>query len=515
MAQSKNGPIIGLAIFIVLSIVFAVFWYMSHADNEQIRSQMLAAQKDKQDAEATVRDLNDQINFMKDRTGYGREMEVGHQDSGDSAAINKTSNDEIALYAADGNGAPADFRTALMKTAQERNSLDFTATQRKSDYDAKENELLQTITRKDQEIQAHRDAREKAEQELVKQEAAHSEEMQRLETQNDTLRKEKTAIDQEYADYKVTAEQTIQDLNADIDGYRNAVVALRQRLREQQDPTFSRPDGLVTDVDHVNGRCFINIGRADGLEVGVTFSVYTQTNSGVGRASTDDIKGKIEVVQILGAHSAVAAIVDEKPGRPIATEDPIFSPVFQSGQALEIAIVGGVTIDGLSRAELHRLVRASGSKVSVEVNDQGDFVDARGNLIPTEDDARAKITSKTRFIVIADLGDSETKDQSLQILHKKINDNANVLRKEAEKLGIYEVGLSTFLEYIGYSRKQMAWTPESSQRFPGVLPNGAKSHQVNASFGNRTSSAVISGRFSERRRQTSISSGTTSKAYSN
>lgn len=514
-AQNKNGPIIGLAIFVVLSIAFAVFWYMSHADNQQIRSQMLASQNDKQKAEGDTRDLLNKYNFMADRMGFGREQLTGHDESSAAEGINFQSNKKLADLAGDGTGAPANYNIALEKTANERNNYDFAATQRKTLFDEKQRELNDTIARKDEEIKLHRDAREKAEAELVRQETAHSEEMQRLEQQNDTLRKEKTAKEQEFADYRVQAERQIEDLNREVDEYRNAVVELRRQLRERQDHTFSKPDGLVTDVDYANNRCQINIGRADGLEVGVTFSVYSQANSGVGRKNTDDIKGSIEVIQVTGPHTAIASMVNQKDGHPIDTEDPIFSPVFQSGQALEIAILGRVSIDGLTRGELHRLIKASGSKVSIEVNDVGDFVDARGAVIDDVEEARAKISSRTRFVVIADLGDPDTKDSELIKLYERITNNSQELRQEAEKLGIYEVGLSTFLEYIGHSRKQVAWTPESSTGFPGRLTNGAKSRTVNGTMGNRVSSAVISGKYSGRRRRTTVSGGTTSKAYQN
>ena len=117
--------------------------------------------------------------------------------------------------------------------------------------------------------------------------------------------------------------------------------------------------------------------------------------------------------------------------------------------------------------------------------------------------------------MIADQGDEDTQDAELQKLYEKIKGNSRDLREEALNQGIHEVGLSTFLEHIGYSRKQISWTPESGLPFPGKLPNGARSSAVNATFGNRQSSAVISGRYSERGAAPTVSSGQTSKAYSN
>lgn len=514
MAQKQTGLVIWLSVFAVLFVMTAVFWYMTYTDGQKMQVDLAAAQKSKQDDTRAIQDQVAQLKLLKERMGFGEDVPVGHNDSSAEEAINAMSQQDIVQYAGDGSGAPPNYRGALMKESAENANNSFNATERQRLLDEKQRELLATIAQKDEEIRKHREARETAEQELVKQEAAHSEEMRRLEQQNDQLRQEKTQKEQEFAAYRVTAERQIQDLNEDINGYRDAVVTLRQRLREKEDLAFFRPDGTINTVDHLARRAYIDLGAADGLRVGVSFSVYEQGHSGVGKANTNDIKGKIEVTRLLGPHRAEAAIVDEVAGATIAEDDPIFSPLFQSGQALEVAVLGGLTVDGLSREQFRSQVRDSGSRIAVEVNAQGEFIDGRGNVI-TAEEAQDLITPRVRFIVVGDLGDPNTKDPKLVSLFEKIQRNAQLLRKEAEKKGIYEVGLSTFLEHIGYNRKQVSWTPENEEPFPGILTNGARSARVNGSMGNRASSAAISGVYSGRRRQQPVSTGTTSKYYKN
>ena len=77
MAQNKNGPIIGLAIFSVLSVVFAVFWYMTFSDNQAKTAQLLNAVNKQKEIEGTVNDLNAQISKLKELVGAPN-AEVGH-----------------------------------------------------------------------------------------------------------------------------------------------------------------------------------------------------------------------------------------------------------------------------------------------------------------------------------------------------------------------------------------------------------------------------------------------------
>ena len=401
---------------------------------------------------------------------------------------------------------------ALRNTGVESDRYNHAAAQRKQYLDAASRRFTNDLANKDQKIETLESERDALNNRVVEIENEHSEEMKRLEDINDRQIAENRELKQKLSDLENESRARIEDLEAERDDYRLSVVNLRARLRDRQDLTFFTPDGVVDTVDHVRELCYLNIGNADGLQVGVSFSVYRKDNSGVGRARTEDIKGKIEVVRILGPHRAEAKILEERLGSPIAELDPVFNPVFQSGQALEIAVVGAVRLDGLSRAEFHRQVRRSGSKVSVQVDDKGEYLDGRGQII-TEEEAKSLISARTRFIVIADLGDQSTANSELKDLYRQINENADVLRKEAEKRGIYEVGLSTYLEHIGYKRRQIAWTPESANPFPAVLPNGAHSRAVGARGAKRESSAVISGKFSKRRTPTSSSTGAISGAF--
>ncbi len=512
MAQKNNGPVIGMAIFMVLSIMFAVFWYMMYSDNQNLQQDLAKARDDNTPLKDAVSGGLEEIRLLKNLIGVGENAETG---AGDDATetVNGRVEKILKELAGEGTAALPNLIGGLQKESAENNKNSFTATDRKRQLDLKLKENNDLTLSKDGEIEKHKAALAKAEEKLVQQEAVHSEELARLGEQVDTLRGTTARLEDELAALRVASARQIEDLVEDNNDKRTAIVALRARLRQKDDPTFSTADGHIQSVDHNRELCYIDLGRADGLREGVTFSVYTPGNSGVGRNNTSDIKGQIEIVDILADHRAEARIVKQDLGRPIAGDDPIYSPIFQTGQSLEIAVAGRIAVDGLDRREFRRLVTAAGGRISVEVGDEGQFTDGKGRPIDSADAPR-RISSRTRYLIIADLGD-DTENQELEQIYKLIRDNTQRLRNQAENLGIYEIGLSTYLEHIGYSRKQVKWTPDSGRSFPGRLPNGSHSASVNSSFQQSQSSAVISGKYSGLSKATTTSVGNNSKLFGN
>jgi hypothetical protein len=514
MAQNKNGPIIGLAIFSLLSVVFAVLWYMMYSDNVVKTTQVISLQAKEEKATLDLRANIEVSNVLKDKIGVGRTMPLGAD--GENGTVSDTVDALLKRHGGDGTGAPPNLLNTVNSLASESNKNASTAENRLDLASKQAVDHQQDLAVKDAEIAKFKDAATKAESELIRQETTHSEEMGKVAAQLAEVRAAKSQIEIEKAKNEEQSRREIEELLDNIAQNRTGLVALRGRLRELEDKGFSRPDGIITNVDHSAELCYLNIGSADGLRTGVTFSVYNQNHSGVGRTNTSDIKGSVEVTEILGAHSSKARLVEQKPSAPINANDPVYSPIFSAGETLEIAVAGQVKIKGMNRGEFRRMVLAAGAKIAVEVGEDGKFTDGRGEVI-SEQEARARITSRTRYLVIGDLGDPSTtsEESGLEALYLEIRKNTEILKAESENLGIYPIGLSSFLEHIGYSRKQVAWTPENGQPFPGKLANGAKSTQANSSFGARESSAVISGQFSGRSKSTVTSGGTTSKAYSN
>ncbi len=517
MAQNKNGPVIGMAIFMLLTVVLGGFLYYMAGENQKMSAQLTAANNEQQSVKATITQQNNELALLKDLAGgYAPGDEVGVGDPNAEESINAQVRKLISDKAGDETAVPPNLTGALIRTAAESDNHSFAADNRLQMYNAKTRELQQTIAAKDEEIAKHKQARDEAETSLVTREAEHSKQMANLEQANDTLRTEKAELDQRLNLQITNLSTSLRDANERIDQYQNTVESLRDRLRKIEDFSFFKPDGMITSVDHQQQLVYVNVGAADGLTVGVTFSVYGRKNSGVGKLATSDIKGSVVIVKLLGANRAEARIIGEKPGEPIAPEDPIFSPIFQSGQSIEIAVIGQLKSEGLTRDRFHSLLRDHGVTVAIEIDDEGNITDGRGNII-TEEEMKRRINdgvSTLRFVVQGDYG-RDTKDPALVKLFDVIRRNSEAVLAASEPQGIYPVGLGTFLEHIGYRRNHTAWTPDSSDGFPSRLANGARSPMVDGTVGARESFTPVSGIYGGRKSPNSVSSGAVSKKYSN
>ena len=467
---------------------------MTWSDNNALGGELAAAQTSLKESEDTRRDLIQQVETLQNLVGKPG-MEVGPGDDSDDT-INGSITKLLAAQAGDGTNAAQNLEAAVIKTSTDRDTEKYAAEDRLNQYNQKVQQLTNDLASKDAEIQSHQTAREQAEDDLRRKETQHSQELAEKDQQFDDLKQQLVDVQSEYDTYKQQTTRQIADLEQDVSQKRKALVALRKELFEKDDLSFSRADGLISFVDRNQRICYINLGSRDELRVGTTFSVYTKANNGIGRRNNEDVKGAVEVVEILGPHRAEARITAEDNSRPLAIDDPIYSPVFTSGIKMEIAFVGMIDFDGTAgsdrdREEFRRLVRGAGANIAVEVDKYGQFLDRDGNII-TANQAEELQSQKTRFLVIGDTGDRSTvEDPTVQQLYDEIHRSTEILKDDGREHGVYEIGLSTFLEHIGYSRKQIAWTREQVD-FPGKLANGGHSTTVGQTFGNRSSSAVIS-----------------------
>jgi hypothetical protein len=510
MSQQKNGLLYTmLAIFMLLAVGMGVAWGLTHSSAKAAQAALVQARSDKGVADTAVRRLQNEKTRLLEV--IGRE---GDQDAETIATeLAARLNEERFSTLTEGSKS---LELALDKAATDRDMQAGSANQRQVDLRNKIGEMETAIERKNEVITVHQQGREMAEKEMQQQAADHSENIENLNNQFAQLRKDYIGLQEEHDTYVTETDRTVLLLENDNREKREAVRTLRRNLFEKDDVSFATADGLISHVDQISERAHINLGSRDELQVGTTFSVYMSTNNGIGRRDSSDIKASIDVLAIKGPHQAVARITRQDLDRPIASGDPIYSPIFTAGVPVEIAIAGLIDFDGSpgsDRAELLRMITDGGAHMSVQIDDEGNFASRNGETM-SQKDASDRISEKTRFLIIADLGknaDENSKDETRLATYREMQLNAGVLQRQAENHGVYEIGLSAFLEFLGYTKKRTVW--RAGQTFTSPLANGARSTSVRSSIGNRQSSAVISGLFSKRKRPNTTSQGAVSELY--
>jgi len=506
MASKDNKSlVIWHSIFVLLSVGMGVAWYFTWTNSADLQVRLDAATKADTGAKSEIQNLQTEVNSLKELIG---------RPTGTPDEVVAASRAQINAKAGDGSSATLGLDEALVKAAIDRDAYTLTSAGRLVQMNTKVAELGKLLEAQDGAKKTVKTALDQKDAELVIKERLHGEQITQRRKQIDEISTQLEQLQATFSNARDVSERDKAALQSEIDSQYASLKELRKAKMRIDDLKFERPDGSLMFVDQNSGRCTVDIGIRDDLRIGTTFSVYTKNNSGVGRRQSDkDIKGKIEIVELMGPHLAKAHIVFEKLNDPLAEGDPIYSPLFWPGQKLQVAVVGMLDFDGnpgSDRLEFNQIVETSGAEVVFQVDDKGKILGKDGEEL-TRADIPSHVTSATRFMVVGDLGNESTADSAQKEIYNKIRTIKVEMEDAADRSGVYVLPLSSFLQYIGYTSKRLVYSP--TKEYPGVLTNGAKSLHVNGSLGRRESSAAISNAFSTRRKKPMVSGGRTSHLY--
>lgn len=459
-SKDSNSLVISLSIFVLLSLGFGVAWYFSHDFNSQLTRQIAEVADSVNTQEAAIKTHEAEVEQLKQL--------IGHPGATDE--VTEGVKAEIAKRASDASSAAAPLETAMVANANARDAASQSASDRlKQTYD-KLAELNQKVAQHEQTLQAMKTSLRDKEDELRKKEAAHGVKLSEEEEKIDT---EKTKLRQKQADYEQLVKDNtreIERIEKELTQQRQSLIALRREKLKLEGSAFERIDGRITMVDPAARSCYVNLGSKDELRLGTEFSVYPPDPSGKaeGRVlNPRERRGKIEIVALLGDHLAEARILPDAPGNrvsadnPITTGDSVFSSLYEKGKKLQIAVVGTLHFHGnpsSDREEFHRLTSAAGIDIILEVDDQANLMGPDGEIV-SSDEIPDRITAETRFLVVGQRGDLATLDEAQRIIYEKTDVLQTALLNAAENNGVYVLSLASFLDLMGYSRKQMVSSP--------------------------------------------------------
>jgi hypothetical protein len=459
-SKDSNSLVISLSIFVLLSLGFGVAWYFSHDFNTQLARQIVEVTDSVNTQEAAIKTHEAEVEQLKNL--------IGHPGATDEVVEGTKA--EIAKRAADASSAAAALEPAMVANANARDAASQSASDRlRQTYD-KLAELNQKVAQHEQALQAMKTSLRDKEEELRKKEAAHGVRLSEEEGKIDT---EKARLRQKQADYDQLVKDNareIERVEKELTQQRQSLIALRRDKLKLEGSAFERIDGSITLVDAAAGTCYVNLGTKDELRLGTEFSVYARDPAGKAEGrilNPRERRGKIEIIALLGDHLAEARILPDSatnrvsPDNPISKGDSIFSSLYEKGRKLQIAVVGTLHFHGnpsRDREEFRRLVSSAGIDIVLEVDDQANLIGRDGELVSVEE-IPDRITAGTRFLVVGERGDSATADDAQRLIYEKTDVLQAELLKAAENNGVYVLSLSSFLDLMGYSRKQLVSSP--------------------------------------------------------
>ena len=518
MAASKPTAVhFSLVFFVMTTLILGLVWYLTYKEYSTKFAEAETATQEAGQNQTALNNALDDIQTIREKLGYPFE-EIGVGDEGEQNTVVRALVNDLVTYAPE-HVQPSAQDPQVAATLQSMgqalaNSYSQIQALQAANADV-ENRLTQettTHTNRADQLQAEQESSEAQLTALVSErDEKLSEKDREIEKWRSQHREEQVAKEQ----LRDELERVRRDLSNEITELENVVDFLRDQVNKLENVSFEIPDGHIVRVDNTTGSVWIDLGSYHNLRPQVSFSVYVKAHHGVGRG-VEDMKAKIEVVQIRDSQLAEARILEEDIERPIQEGDPIYSPIWTAGVEEKFSFVGILDLNGDGESDrelLHDIIKNAGAGIEIMVNDEGKRVDEAGNIL-TED---SKLTVDTKFLVVGRIpnpldfaGFDEKQKHALDV-----QEQHQLLEKEARRQGIRTVNFGDFLNYIGYKAQQRLYV--AGEKRPFTLKYGARSASTDEALGaNRLSTGQTSRLFNKSRKSgQDQSTGTTSGLFRN
>lgn len=239
-----------------------------------------------------------------------------------------------------------------------------------------------------------------------------------------------------------------------------ADMEIRIRKYEEKIPQvdllgFDQAKGKVITVDRGQTTVYINLGSADMVKPGLTFSVFGEGEY----KATAERKASLEIVNVTDKHMSMARVTEIKNAarRPIVTGDQLYNPAWTPGLRDHVAIAGMIDLNSDGRDGTAEFVKA--------LEKQGVIVDVWLDLKELQlKGALRKIGPKTSYLIIGDQPELDKQlvgDQIDPRLQKKmdVRSAVNEIYEDAKAKGVNIVDARRYMALAGMKvpKPQTEW----------------------------------------------------------
>lgn len=470
-ASSKPGWVhYTCAFFVVLSLILGVGLYLSNSAFTEREATWAAETKKASDAlGAASRALQD-ISNLKNIIGESYET-IGAPGDNNATSVIGAMTGKIALA---GDLAQPTYSATIMKLAEEYNNTKNLIAAANADLATANAKILALQAEYQEKVTAEVAAKEKVEGSLAANTTESAEERTKKDKEIDEQRAALKQSQDEFAKLDDEFKKFSEEAGKRQKNLLISIQLLKDELRDLRNYGFEQPLGKIVRVNTDANTVTINLGKVDRLSTRTTMSVYTKANSGVARGA-EDIKGAIEVIEIIGPHLATARITQETmPADPIAPGDPIYTPAWSPGRLEKFAFVGKFDFDGDGKHDedqLQELLAVNGAVPGAQVDQKG----VRNNR---------KIDHETKFLVVGEIPDpTEISDPEERRAVDEVKKHHENMKKEADEQGVTVVRKNDFLTWMGYRPRHKLF--KAGDPRPNNLP-GSRTNGNQFSSGSKT-----------------------------
>jgi hypothetical protein len=239
------------------------------------------------------------------------------------------------------------------------------------------------------------------------------------------------------------------DLRKLRDDQEIKIKKLEDRIPQVDLLAYEQPKGKVVQVDNGQQIVYLNLGSADVVKPGLTFSVYgeAQYKPNVER------KASVEVIEVTDEHRCRARVTETRNAvrRPIVPGDELYNPGWVPGMRDHVAIVGLIDLNGSGQDQTAQFVQA--------LEKAGVIVDAWWDLNDMSLKGALKaVNFKTSYLIIGDepddsgLKENDPRLEKLQAMRHALHE----LREEARAQGVYVTTARRYMALAGMKAPKLA-----------------------------------------------------------
>jgi hypothetical protein len=473
--DSKQGLIIALVCFVVLSIILGVTTYMGYADQDKFT----ASAKEASQKEATAKKERD---WWKYRALEMQAATVG-------IPLKDEAQDLAQMRGSPPSGPGQTEFVNLMQTAgktlaNNKGKLDT--------YDERVKNLTTELTATQEKLAAAevnlKKAKERYDDQLLTKEGEVETTRKLLKQAQDTNLKDKQdankALEENLAKFDELS-RNYEGLKRQFDNdmgnrdkterrQRDEIRMLTEKtdkLNSQIAPTdylkFDQPKGKIISLDRRGEIAYVNIGSAQNVrpQQNLTFSVFAP---GLPGHPNKDFKGKIEIIDVISPQVSKAKIIEvANPNvNPLMVGDVIINPIWSPREHEHIAIAGSIDLTGDGRNNVDEFM-ANLQRMGVAVDA---YLDEKDNTIKG-----SGMTLNTTYLITGDSMDVSGEgglgaNKNLEF-KQGFNTKKTEMLNEAKRLGVTVVPFRRFVELIGYKMPKGAGV---ARRFRYDVPQPPK-----------------------------------------
>jgi len=467
--ESKAGLVVALIFFILMTIVLGVVAYMGFDGQKELEGKAAEAKKAEEKERAAANDAG--AKWLAAKIMMGREAAPQGADALGALNSNAAFRAELAeinrFFAALSVGwdpktdVPPESLFVVMKKLQaQTQTADANALaafrerdQTKADYLAKEGTAEAGRTQALTESKKSADTAAAAQKLTQEAKTYQNNEITKL---TGLSRDEQT----KHADAIADALTKNKRLTEETTGKDQTIGKLKaaqdtERVRIQ---LTDKVHGTVSKVDSTNGLAFINLGSADFVRPGMTFSVLMDYDkSQIGIDSELPKKATLEVTLVLGQKQSQARIRYSEGissiAYPVEVGNKLFKPGWKPGSPVRWALAGHFDLNGLGRDETELLRK--------QLAKQGIVVDAYLDLNTLK--VVGELNYGIDYLVIGTRPTGETARVIGDERKTAIENAINEMVAKAQTMGISVMQHRVFLPIAGFDLPRV----QAFAQFPG------------------------------------------------